>query len=114
VIFRPLTVRPTFHKFAGQPCGGVQLHVTDRRTFLPLRTGIAMLAAARAQAPRDFAWRTKAYEFVEGTLAIDLLAGTHTVREGIDQGTPLADIVAPFAAFEREFLERRAPALLYS
>jgi len=114
VRFRPLTLRPTFHKFANQPCGGVQLHVTDRRTFLPLRTGIALLAAARAQAPRDFAWRTKAYEFVEGTLAIDLLAGTHSVREGIDGGTPVAEIVAPFAAFEREFLERRAPSLLYS
>ena len=114
VSFRPLTLRPTFHKFANQPCGGVQLHVTDRRAFLPLRTGIALLAAARAQAPGEFAWRTKAYEFVEGTLAIDLLAGTHAVRDGIDQGTPVAQIVAPFAAFEREFLARRAPILLYS
>lgn len=114
VMFRPLTLRPTFHKFVNQPCGGVQLHVTDRRAFLPLRTGIALLAAARAQAPKDFAWRTKAYEFVDGTLAIDLLAGTHTVREGIDAGAPLPELVAPFAAFEREFLERRAPALLYS
>ena len=114
VRFRPLTLRPTFHKFANQPCGGVQLHVTDRRTFLPLRTGIALLAAARAQAPRDFAWRTKAYEFVEGTLAIDLLAGTAAVRAGIERGMPVAEIVAPFARLEREFLERRTPILLYS
>jgi len=114
VSFRPLTLRPTFHKFAGQPCGGVQLHVTDRRAFLPLRTGIALLVAARSQAPQDFAWRTKAYEFVDGTLAIDLLAGTHVVRAGIDAGAPLAELVAPFSAFEREFLERRAPVLLYS
>ena len=114
VSFRPLTLRPTFHKFAGQPCGGVQLHVTDRRAFLPLRTGIALLVAARSQAPQDFAWRTKAYEFVDGTQAIDLLAGTHVVRAGIDAGAPLAELVAPFSAFEREFLERRAPVLLYS
>lgn len=114
VSFRPLTLRPTFHKFAKQPCGGVQLHVTDRRAFLPLRTGIALLAAARAQAPAAFAWRTEAYEFVEGTLAIDLLAGTPTVRAGIEAGAPVGEIVAPFAAFEREFLERRAPVLLYS
>jgi uncharacterized protein YbbC (DUF1343 family) len=88
--------------------------VTDRRTFLPLRTGIALLAAARAQAPQDFAWRTKAYEFVDRTLAIDLLAGTHAVRAGIEAGAPLGDIVAPFAPFEREFAARRAPFLLYS
>src|SRR5205823_3076728 len=28
VRFRPAWFEPTFHKFAGQPCGGVQLHVT--------------------------------------------------------------------------------------
>src|SRR3954462_14258258 len=27
VRLRPLSFRPTFHKFAGQSCGGVQLHV---------------------------------------------------------------------------------------
>ncbi|HEY4187979.1 MAG TPA: DUF1343 domain-containing protein [Polyangia bacterium] len=113
VSFRPLTVRPTFHKFAGEPCGGIQLHVTERRTFLPLRTGIAILAAARAQAPAEFRWRTEPYEFVADIPAIDLLAGSDAVRVGVDSGTAVADIVAPFAAFEREFVERRAPVLLY-
>ena len=30
VRLRPISFRPTFHKFAGQPCGGVQLHVDGR------------------------------------------------------------------------------------
>src|SRR5262249_11691412 len=34
--FRPLFFQPTFNKFHGQLCGGAQIHVTDRRTFLPV------------------------------------------------------------------------------
>src|SRR4029453_16565874 len=37
VLFRPLFFRPTFNKYAGQVCGGAQLHVTDRRTFRPVQ-----------------------------------------------------------------------------
>lgn len=114
VAFRPLTFRPTFHKFAGEPCGGIQLHVTDRRAFLPVRTGVAVLAAARAQAPREFRWRREPYEFVADRLAIDLLAGTDAVRIGVDGGASAAEIMAPFAAFEQEFRARRASVLLYS
>ena len=113
VRLRPLSFRPTFHKFAGQSCGGVQLHVTDRRAWRPYRAGIALLATARAQAPAGFRWRTEPYEFVTSPIAIDLLNGTDAVRVALEAGAPLADVVAPFAAFEREFEERRAPVLIY-
>ena len=35
VFFRENYFQPTFHKFAGELCGGAQLHVTDRETFQP-------------------------------------------------------------------------------
>ncbi|MEP6653573.1 MAG: DUF1343 domain-containing protein [Myxococcales bacterium] len=117
VMARPLFFRPTFHKFHGQSCGGIQLHVTDRSTFKPYRTGIALLACARAQAPTAFGWRTEPYEFVSHPLAIDLLNGTDAVRLAIDGGgTPrraLEESVGRFSAFEQEFAERRRAALLY-
>src|SRR5206468_2763528 len=31
VIFRPISFTPAFHKWSGRLCGGVALHVTDRR-----------------------------------------------------------------------------------
>jgi uncharacterized protein YbbC (DUF1343 family) len=119
VTMRPLGFRPTFHKFGGQSCGGVQLHVTDRNTFRPYRTAIAMLLTARAQAPDAFAWRTEPYEFVRHPIAIDLLNGTDAVRARIEAATlgtgpdALADIAAGFVSFEREFSDRRRPLLLY-
>jgi uncharacterized protein YbbC (DUF1343 family) len=113
VHFRPLSFRPMFHKFAGKSCGGVQLHVTDRALFRPYRTGIALLHAARAQAPRDLAWRTEPYEFVSHPPAIDLLTGSDAVRIAIDEGRSLEEIVAAFVPFEDEFSESRRPFLLY-
>jgi uncharacterized protein YbbC (DUF1343 family) len=112
VRFRPLSFRPMFHKFAGKSCGGVQLHVVDRERFLPYRTGLALLAGARALAPADFRWRTETYEFVSDPLAIDLLTGSGAARRAIDAGATLDEIVAGYAPFERDFAERRRPYLL--
>jgi uncharacterized protein YbbC (DUF1343 family) len=113
VRFRPVTFRPGFHKFAGLACGGVQLHVTDRRSFRPLRTGVAILRAARRLCPRDFRWRRTPYEFVTDRPAIDLLCGGSQVREMIDAGEPLGAISATMREDEERFRAARQPYLLY-
>jgi uncharacterized protein YbbC (DUF1343 family) len=112
VRFRPLSFRPTFHKFAGRSCGGVQLHVSDRAAFRPYATGIALLASAHRLAPSEFRWRTEPYEFVADPPAIDLLTGGGDVRRTIDANASLGELVATFSPFEREFAELRRPALL--
>jgi len=112
VRFRPLSFRPTFHKFAGRSCGGVQLHVTDRAAFRPYATGIALIASAHRLAPAEFRWRTEPYEFVADPPAIDLLTGGGDVRRTVDANAPLGELVATFAPFEREFAQHRRPALL--
>jgi uncharacterized protein YbbC (DUF1343 family) len=112
VRFRPLSFRPTFHKFAGRSCGGVQLHVTDPETFRPYLTGVALLAAARRLAPADFRWRTEPYEFVGDRPAIDLLSGDDWIRGAIARNAGLDEIAGSMAPFEREFAEHRRPALL--
>jgi uncharacterized protein YbbC (DUF1343 family) len=114
LVARPLVFRPTFHKWAGQPCGGVQLHVTDREAFRPYLTGVAFLRAIRALWPEHFAWRTRAYEFVGDIPAIDLLAGSALLRQGIDAGAPLDELAATWADAEAGFRAERAPWLLYT
>jgi hypothetical protein len=71
-----------------------------------------LLAAARAEAPRDFRWRAEPYEFVADPPAIDLLTGSAAARRALDAGAPLGELVAAFAGFEREFAERRRPHLI--
>ncbi|MES2709599.1 MAG: DUF1343 domain-containing protein [Verrucomicrobiota bacterium] len=113
VIFRPLTYRPTFQKHAGVDCGGVQIHVTDRRAFLPVRTGYAILEAARRLGGSEFQWRTEIYEYVTSPIAIDLLFGSSRERHAIEQGVSWRDAASAWEPEERAFAERRKAALLY-
>jgi uncharacterized protein YbbC (DUF1343 family) len=113
VAFRPLSFRPTFHKFAGQVCGGVQLHVTSRADFRPYRTGIAVLRALKNLVGSAFAWRAETYEFVSDRPAIDLLTGGQQIRTGIDAGMALDGLRATWQAGEDDFRQRRADWLLY-
>jgi uncharacterized protein YbbC (DUF1343 family) len=112
VRFRPAWFRPTFQKFAGQDCGGVQLHVTDRRAFRPVRTGLAVLAALKELSGTRFAWRTETYEFVSDRPAIDLLFGSNRERLKLDTGVPWREIATVWEPEEAAFRERRKPYLL--
>ncbi|HXG10139.1 MAG TPA: DUF1343 domain-containing protein [Gemmataceae bacterium] len=113
VAFRPVWFRPTFHKFAGRTCGGVQIHVTDREAFQPVRTGLAVLAALREESGGSFDWRREPYEFVADRLAIDLLFGSDRERRALEAGRPPAEIARAWEAEEEAFRQRRRPFLLY-
>ncbi|MEO6774779.1 MAG: DUF1343 domain-containing protein [Kofleriaceae bacterium] len=114
VRFRPAVFTPGFQKHAQRACGGVQLHVTNAETFRPYRTGVAVLKAAHDLDPVRFAWRTKAYEFVDQIPAIDLLAGTGALREGIEAGASLEDLTRRWPRDEGAFSEQVAEYRLYA
>lgn len=113
VRFRPVWFRPTFQKFAGQDCGGVQIHCTHMPTFWPVRTGLAVLAAMRELSGTRFAWRTEEYEFVTDRPAIDLLFGSDRERLALEAGTPWRDIAEAWVPEESAFVEERREFLLY-
>ena len=113
VTLRPAVFTPQFHKHGKQPNHGVQLHVTNRETFRPYRTGVAFLKACYDQSPASFKWRAKAYEFVDQIPAIDLLTGSTVVREGIEAGASLDDLAASWPRAEGAFADERQGYLLY-
>jgi uncharacterized protein YbbC (DUF1343 family) len=113
VKFRPAWFRPTFQKFAGTDCGGVQLHVTDRRTFQPVRTSLALLGAMREMSGDKFKWRTEVYEFVTDPIAIDLLFGSDRERKHLEAGKPVLKLDAAWKKEEESFAHRRHTVLLY-
>jgi len=111
--FRPARFTPTFHKWAGRLCGGVQIHVVQERRFKPFLTGLAVVAAARAEAPRAFRWRRPPYEFERRKLPIDILLGTDGVRRAIERGRPLREIEGAWGDELARWKRRRADTLLY-
>ncbi|HEX5930516.1 MAG TPA: DUF1343 domain-containing protein [Methyloceanibacter sp.] len=111
--FRPAIFEPTFQKHARATCGGVQIHVTDRNAFEPVKAGVALMRECNEMAPDRFAWRPPPYEYEHGKMPIDILAGSQALREQIAARMPLADIVASWRDDEAEFAKLRAPYLLY-
>lgn len=114
VAARPVHFIPTFDKHRGVSCAGAFLHVVDKAAFRPVRTGLAAVAAARAVAPRDFAWRRDAYEFVSDRSAFDLLCGTDAVRLLLEGGAPFPEVARLLDDASEAFRERRRPYLLYA
>jgi uncharacterized protein YbbC (DUF1343 family) len=114
VYFRPAVFAPTFHKHAGLTCGGCQIHVTERRMFRPVQTGVAILEQCRLAGLESFAWRQTPYEYEFERLAIDLLAGSDQLRCQIESGVPAAAIAASWEPAVAEFRTLRNAFLLYS
>jgi uncharacterized protein YbbC (DUF1343 family) len=109
VAFRPVDFIPTTSKHAGIPCGGVQVHLTDRDAARAVSVGAALLATARRHWPEEFAWLANAERF-----KVDRLAGSDRLRLGIEAGVALSEIEAEWEEDGARFAAPRARALLYA
>jgi uncharacterized protein YbbC (DUF1343 family) len=113
VAFREAYFRPTFCEFAGETCGGVQMHVTDRASFRPVITGVAMVKSAREMYPEEFEWRRGAYEYVFDKNPFDVVCGTDKIRKALQAGDSLEEIEASWAGGVIKFRDARSKYLLY-
>lgn len=113
VAFRESYFQPTFCEFAGQTCGGVQIHITDRSALKPVIIGVAMVKTVYDMYPSEFQWRQNAYEYEFDKNPFDVVCGTDKIRKHIEAGTPLNDIEAEWTDGLNEFAAARKPYLLY-
>jgi uncharacterized protein YbbC (DUF1343 family) len=113
VHFRPVYFEPTFQKHAKNSCGGCQIHVLDRRAFLPVQSAVAMLVEIRAQNLSRFEWRQPPYEYEAVKLPFDILAGSDELRLQIEAGVPPGSIHRSWQMAHDRFATDRQPFLLY-
>lgn len=76
VKFRTVYFRPSFSKYRGELCRGLQLHITDFESFDAYRTALVLLNIIRKLHAE--------FEFVktnEGQYFIDMLSGTDALRK---------------------------------
>ena len=114
VRFRPTFFTPTFQKHAGAVCGGVQVHVSDRRRFPAFLTYLLLIAHARAQDKKRFAWREPPYEYERVKRPIDILCGSERERRTIEAGRSPRSLVPQWRGELASFRKRRARYLLYA
>lgn len=113
VFFRSCIFRPTFQKHGGVSCGGVQTHVLDRERFEPVVTGITMVKVAYDLYGSEFRWKEPPYEYVYDRNPFDVIAGTSSIREGIERGASIEEIRSSWPEPFDEFMRAREQYLLY-
>jgi uncharacterized protein YbbC (DUF1343 family) len=88
VLFRETWFVPTFHKYAGTSLRGFQLHVTDRETFDPIDTALAVIHAVKKLYPSDFAFLPPGERDDNNGhgYAIDRLWGSDELRLAVERG----------------------------
>ncbi|QIA26585.1 DUF1343 domain-containing protein [Thermaerobacter sp. PB12/4term] len=105
VRFREAYFAPTFSKYAGRTIGGIQLYVTDRDEFDPIRTAITIIVETKRLYGDRFQWRSDFW--------IDRLTGSTQVRTAVDAGQSPEAIVAGWQDELAEFRALREQYLLY-
>jgi uncharacterized protein YbbC (DUF1343 family) len=113
VYFRACGFQPTFQKHAGQTCGGVQIHVTERDACEPVIVGVAVVKIAHDLYPEHFKWKEPPYEYVYDKNPFDVIAGTGKLRASIERQESLDSIESGWQEALTIFRREREPFLLY-
>jgi len=104
VRFREAWFTPTFSKFEGLLCGGVQIHILDRNRYRPFETTLYIVKTIRDMYPENFRFHNDYF---------DKIMGSSKTREAIEKGTDIQQIVKSFEKELGNFSDFRKPYLLY-
>ena len=113
VVFRPINFEPTFHKFRGQLCGGVFLHITDRDRFKPYLTSLALLQAIHRLWPEHAKFTQPPYEYELERRPIDLILGRNGLADRVVDGVDLVELEAEWDKELGQFNQQRESILMY-
>jgi uncharacterized protein YbbC (DUF1343 family) len=80
--FRVHSFLPTFNKFCGEICNGLQIHVTDINLFKPVETALEIFDAIIETSPADsLKFNLPPYEYEYNLMPFDILSGDSGMRE---------------------------------
>jgi uncharacterized protein YbbC (DUF1343 family) len=82
--FRTHNFIPTFHKFSGETCNGLQIHVTDPGIFKPVGTALEIFdAVIETSEDNSLRFNNPPYEYEQNLMPFDILSGDSGMRETI-------------------------------
>lgn len=113
LFLRPTWFTPTFDKWAGELCGGLQLHVVERKKFSPYRFTLALLKAVIGLYPEGFSWLVPPYEYEYEKLPIDILTGDPAIRLTLENDGNLELMQESWEVNLEGFDEQRSNVIIY-
>ena len=106
IRYRPAWFTPTFSKYAGEVCAGVQMHITDPEEADPVLGALTLLDAIRERYPGKLTWT----EPWPGSYTIDKILGTDRYRQGQEKA---AVFLEKYRGEREMFRKERESFLLY-
>jgi len=104
ILFREVFFTPSFSKYRGQFCSGAQLHITNRKIYRPVETALHIIQTAREIYPEKFVFHENYF---------DRIIGNFRVREELQKGRAVNDLLKKYESEIASFAEERQPFLLY-
>jgi uncharacterized protein YbbC (DUF1343 family) len=93
-LFREHGFIPTFQKWQGKYCNGLQVHVTNPRMYRPVFTAIALLHAIIEKSGADFQFKMPPYEYETEKMPFDILAGSSDLRRALEHQEDITGLPA--------------------
>ncbi|MDY6905882.1 MAG: DUF1343 domain-containing protein [Thermodesulfobacteriota bacterium] len=113
IVLRPVTFEPTSNKWAGTPCHGFHIHVTERDKYKSYTASLALMQAVMALHGDQFEWTPPPYEYEFEKQPIDLIIGDTAVRNQLAALAPLETITAGWQDDLQAFDRLRKEYFLY-
>ena len=85
LIFREHDFRPTFNKYMGKICRGIQFHMEEPENLNLFKLGLCFLYFCNLYHPNDFKWSAPGYEYNFKDLPIHLIFGSAKFSDFFDQ-----------------------------
>lgn len=83
-VFRIHNYIPTFHKFSGELCNGIQIHVTEPDFYKPVSTALEIFDAIIEITPSEsLKFNSPPYEYEQTLMPFDILSGDSEMRESL-------------------------------
>jgi uncharacterized protein YbbC (DUF1343 family) len=89
-VFRIHGFIPTFNKFAGQYCSGLQIHITNPEIYYPAGTALEIFdAIIETTAPESLKFNMPPYEYEYRLMPFDILSGDAIMRTSLTNRVPV-------------------------
>jgi uncharacterized protein YbbC (DUF1343 family) len=109
---RPVSFQPTFNKWAGELCQGLELFPLDK-SFRPLLTGLSLLQIILELYPDSLKLKEPPYEYEYERRPLDLILGRTDLYDRLAAGTTAAELAREWAGDLAAFQSERLDILIY-
>jgi uncharacterized protein YbbC (DUF1343 family) len=106
VFFREHHFIPTFQKWAGKYCYGMQIHVTNPHVYYSVKVTAAILHACIKASGGAFEFKNPPYEYEQYKMPFDILSGDTVLRKALGEKEAVESLFDQWDLSNQAFAEQ--------